>query len=58
MAYWNISIDGTFSWFYAAAILKSLKDIWENEPPNWQDTDPCGSNWEGIGCTNSRVTSM
>ncbi|KAK9213694.1 hypothetical protein WN944_005679 [Citrus x changshan-huyou] len=40
-------------------ILKALKDdIWENEPPNWKNNDPCGDNWEGIGCTNSRVTSI
>ncbi|KAM7474431.1 hypothetical protein LguiB_021674 [Lonicera macranthoides] len=38
--------------------LLALKDIWENTPPSWVGTDPCGDRWEGIGCTNSRVTSM
>ncbi|GAV77368.1 Pkinase domain-containing protein/LRR_1 domain-containing protein [Cephalotus follicularis] len=40
------------------AVLKSLMDIWENLPPNWKGFDPCGSNWDGIGCTKSRVTSI
>ncbi|KAF3947353.1 hypothetical protein CMV_026502, partial [Castanea mollissima] len=38
--------------------LLSLKDIWQNTPPNWVGSDPCGMGWEGIGCTNSRVTSI
>ncbi|XP_075667182.1 leucine-rich repeat receptor protein kinase HPCA1-like [Castanea sativa] len=38
--------------------LLSLKDIWQNTPPNWVGSDPCGKGWEGIGCTNSRVTSI
>ncbi|KAM7474427.1 hypothetical protein LguiB_021670 [Lonicera macranthoides] len=38
--------------------LLALKDVWENTPPNWVGTDPCGDRWEGIGCTNSRVTSI
>uniref|UniRef100_A0A2N9EYY4 Protein kinase domain-containing protein n=1 Tax=Fagus sylvatica TaxID=28930 RepID=A0A2N9EYY4_FAGSY len=38
--------------------LASLKDIWQNTPPNWVGTDPCGNQWEGIGCNNSRVTSI
>ncbi|KAM7474428.1 hypothetical protein LguiB_021671 [Lonicera macranthoides] len=38
--------------------LSALKDIWENTPPNWVGMDPCGDRWEGIGCTNSRVTSI
>ncbi|KAM7470166.1 hypothetical protein LguiA_008349 [Lonicera macranthoides] len=40
------------------AYLLALKDIWENTPPSWVGTDPCGDRWEGIGCTNSRVTSI
>lgn len=36
--------------------LKSLE--WENIPPNWKGSDPCGTNWDGIDCTNSRVTSI
>ncbi|KAI3448395.1 hypothetical protein Pfo_005060 [Paulownia fortunei] len=38
--------------------LKSLKDIWNNVPPNWVGDDPCGSDWDGIGCTNNRVVSI
>ncbi|KAL8554992.1 hypothetical protein ACS0TY_002976 [Phlomoides rotata] len=38
--------------------LKSVADKWGNEPPNWVGKDPCGSNWEGISCTNDRVTSI
>ncbi|KAK7855922.1 putative leucine-rich repeat receptor-like protein kinase [Quercus suber] len=38
--------------------LLSLKDIWQNTPPNWVGSDPCGEEWEGIECKNSRVTSI
>ncbi|XP_065634925.1 leucine-rich repeat receptor protein kinase HPCA1 isoform X4 [Quercus suber] len=38
--------------------LLSLKSIWQNTPPSWVGPDPCGKGWEGIGCTNSRVTSI
>lgn len=41
-----------------AAVLKSLKDTWEGIPPNWVGSDPCGDRWEGIDCTQSRVTSI
>ncbi|KAJ8767919.1 hypothetical protein K2173_020859 [Erythroxylum novogranatense] len=40
------------------AKLNALKDIWDNTPPNWVGIDPCGSNWVGIGCNDSRVTSI
>lgn len=38
--------------------LKALKDMWQNTPPSWKGTDPCGNRWEGIECTNSRVTTI
>ncbi|KAI9397104.1 hypothetical protein POPTR_004G231700v4 [Populus trichocarpa] len=38
--------------------LKALKDVWDNVPPTWVGADPCGSRWDGIVCTNSRVTSI
>ncbi|XP_047324280.1 leucine-rich repeat receptor protein kinase HPCA1-like [Impatiens glandulifera] len=38
--------------------LKALKDAWKNIPPSWVGTDPCGSKWDGIGCTNSRITTI
>ncbi|KAH7520884.1 hypothetical protein FEM48_Zijuj08G0193000 [Ziziphus jujuba var. spinosa] len=37
--------------------LMSLKDDWKNTPPSWTALDPC-SEWEGIECTGSRVTSI
>ncbi|KAK1386295.1 putative leucine-rich repeat receptor-like protein kinase [Heracleum sosnowskyi] len=41
-----------------STIMESIKNQWENTPPNWVDSDPCGRNWEGIVCTDSRVTSI
>ncbi|KAG5625829.1 hypothetical protein H5410_011047 [Solanum commersonii] len=38
--------------------LFSLKSSWNNLPPNWEGSDPCGSSWAGIICDNSRVTSI
>ncbi|KAJ0567733.1 putative protein kinase RLK-Pelle-LRR-VIII-1 family [Helianthus annuus] len=40
------------------AVLNALKSGWENLPPDWKGSDPCGSNWEGINCTDSRVTTL
>ncbi|KAK3031341.1 hypothetical protein RJ639_035247 [Escallonia herrerae] len=40
------------------AVLHALKSSWKNLPPNWKGSDPCGSGWEGINCTKSRVTSL
>ncbi|KAI4295233.1 hypothetical protein L6164_035300 [Bauhinia variegata] len=42
-----------------AAVLRSLKDIWQNTPPSWDKSDdPCGAPWEGVTCNKSRVTSL
>ncbi|PWA90732.1 leucine-rich repeat protein kinase family protein [Artemisia annua] len=42
----------------AATYLRALKDGWQNTPPNWDDnSDPC-SGWDGIRCTNSRITAI
>ncbi|KAK1567558.1 hypothetical protein Q3G72_013507 [Acer saccharum] len=42
-----------------AASLTSLKDIIKDGlPPNWQGSDPCGDQWEGIECSRSRVTTI
>ncbi|XP_017437263.2 leucine-rich repeat receptor protein kinase HPCA1 isoform X2 [Vigna angularis] len=30
---------------------------WDNIPPNWVGSNPCGG-WDGIECTNSRITSI
>ncbi|KAI3994079.1 hypothetical protein MKX01_012336 [Papaver californicum] len=40
------------------AVLQYLKGNWENSPPNWDSNDPCGNQWDGVGCTGSRVTSL
>ncbi|KAB1204458.1 hypothetical protein CJ030_MR8G028146 [Morella rubra] len=40
------------------AFLMSLEKSWQNPPHNWVGSDPCGSLWVGIGCNNSRVTSI
>ncbi|KAL8517875.1 hypothetical protein ACS0TY_009257 [Phlomoides rotata] len=40
------------------AVLRSLKDQWDNTPPSWDKSDdPCMA-WEGVACNNSRVTSL
>ncbi|XP_064999675.1 leucine-rich repeat receptor protein kinase HPCA1-like [Musa acuminata AAA Group] len=41
------------------AALLSLMTQWQNTPPSWGKTDdPCGTPWEGVQCSNSRVTSL
>ncbi|KAI3752355.1 hypothetical protein L2E82_24333 [Cichorium intybus] len=38
--------------------LQALMDNLENTPPNWVGSDPCLDKWDGITCTDSRVTSI
>uniref|UniRef100_A0A251UKB5 Putative leucine-rich repeat domain, L domain-like protein n=1 Tax=Helianthus annuus TaxID=4232 RepID=A0A251UKB5_HELAN len=38
--------------------LEALKDSWQNIPPNWVGSDPCGDKWDGISCNDLRVTSI
>ncbi|XP_021769122.1 probable leucine-rich repeat receptor-like protein kinase At5g49770 [Chenopodium quinoa] len=38
--------------------LRSVKNQWQNTPPNWGKGDPCGRKWEGIYCNDSRVISI
>ncbi|EPS63997.1 hypothetical protein M569_10784, partial [Genlisea aurea] len=40
------------------AALLALKSTWNNVPPNWSGSDPCGSGWDGISCINNRVVSI
>ncbi|XP_057995764.1 leucine-rich repeat receptor protein kinase HPCA1-like isoform X4 [Hevea brasiliensis] len=41
------------------AVLSALmKDSWKNKPSSWTGGDPCGDKWEGIQCSNSRITDM
>ncbi|KAF2317300.1 hypothetical protein GH714_019757 [Hevea brasiliensis] len=42
----------------AVAAVKALKGMWENTPPSWEGQDPCGDQWDGIKCINSRVNSI
>uniref|UniRef100_A0A0D9V740 non-specific serine/threonine protein kinase n=1 Tax=Leersia perrieri TaxID=77586 RepID=A0A0D9V740_9ORYZ len=38
--------------------LRALMENWQNEPQSWMgSTDPCTS-WDGISCSNGRVTEM
>ncbi|KAI3509117.1 hypothetical protein L1887_24143 [Cichorium endivia] len=39
-------------------VLNDIKSSWQKLPPNWRGSDPCGSKWDGINCTNSRVTTL
>ncbi|KAJ4795968.1 Leucine-rich repeat protein kinase family protein [Rhynchospora pubera] len=42
-----------------ASALKSLMSQWQNVPSSWkQSTDPCDAPWDGIQCTNGRVTHL
>ncbi|KAL0387279.1 UNVERIFIED_CONTAM: putative leucine-rich repeat receptor-like protein kinase, partial [Sesamum radiatum] len=38
--------------------LEALKDVWKNLPPSWDGDDPCGNDWDGISCSDDRVTSI
>ncbi|KAJ0975549.1 hypothetical protein J5N97_017514 [Dioscorea zingiberensis] len=39
--------------------LRSLMNQWQNTPPTWgQSDDPCGTPWEGVFCSNSRVVAL
>ncbi|MFS7996560.1 putative non-specific serine/threonine protein kinase [Helianthus anomalus] len=43
---------------HVVAVLNALKSSWKNLPRKWKGSDPCGRKWEGINCTNSRVTTL
>lgn len=47
-----------FSVILVVGALNAIKSSWQNVPPNWSGSDPCGSKWDGINCTNSRVTNL
>ena len=42
----------------ADTALSSLVQSWNNKPSNWVGSDPCGSNWAGIDCDDSRITEL
>ncbi|OAO91149.1 hypothetical protein AXX17_AT5G48600 [Arabidopsis thaliana] len=35
-----------------------MKNEWTRSPKGWEGSDPCGTNWVGITCTNDRVVSI
>ncbi|PRQ32072.1 putative protein kinase RLK-Pelle-LRR-VIII-1 family [Rosa chinensis] len=37
--------------------MQILMDEWNIKPPSWVSADPCDG-WEGIKCTNSRITAL
>jgi hypothetical protein len=41
----------------ADGYMQILMDEWDIKPPSWTSSDPCDG-WEGIKCTNSRITAM
>ncbi|KAF0925389.1 hypothetical protein E2562_016641 [Oryza meyeriana var. granulata] len=43
---------------HAVAALETVKSQWTNYPSSWNSGDPCGGGWDGIMCTNGRVTSL
>jgi hypothetical protein len=42
----------------AVTALSSLIQSWKNKPLNWVGSDPCGSDWDGIRCSNTRITEL
>ncbi|XP_062017590.1 leucine-rich repeat receptor protein kinase HPCA1-like isoform X1 [Rosa rugosa] len=49
-----IAAEGTVQEYNAIMILR---DEWGINPPSWVGSDPCGD-WDGITCTNSRITAL
>ncbi|GLJ34401.1 hypothetical protein SUGI_0691600 [Cryptomeria japonica] len=43
-----------------ASALYLMSLLWENTvPTNWMSgTDPCDSHWDGVACTDGRITSL
>ncbi|GLJ18839.1 hypothetical protein SUGI_0336500 [Cryptomeria japonica] len=39
-------------------MLMAVKSKWQNTPPTWEGSDPCSSQWNGLVCTASRITSL
>ncbi|XP_058075189.1 leucine-rich repeat receptor protein kinase HPCA1-like [Magnolia sinica] len=41
------------------AALRALRNVWQHTPPSWdKSNDPCDSKWEGVICTDDRVTGL
>nr|XP_051219708.1 leucine-rich repeat receptor protein kinase HPCA1-like [Lolium perenne] len=42
-----------------ASALRSLMSQWSNYPSTWTSSgDPCDGSWDGIMCSNGRITSL
>ncbi|RLN28341.1 hypothetical protein C2845_PM05G34080 [Panicum miliaceum] len=42
-----------------ASALNSLKSQWTSAPSSWSSaSDPCDGGWDGVTCSNGRVTSL
>jgi hypothetical protein len=42
----------------AVDALRGLMQQWRNYPSSWNSGDPCGGGWDGVMCSNGRVTSL
>ncbi|XXG87045.1 hypothetical protein AAC387_Pa11g1831 [Persea americana] len=54
-AFLHISFTSADTNSQDAAALASLRNMWQSTPRNWQGSDPCGSQWDGITCKNGRI---
>jgi hypothetical protein len=44
---------------FAGSALNALKSEWTNAPSSWSSaSDPCDGGWDGVMCSNGRVTSL
>ncbi|CAI9101454.1 OLC1v1038784C1 [Oldenlandia corymbosa var. corymbosa] len=43
---------------YDLTAIRSLQSLWQNTPPNWSGSDPCGAKWDGISCSNDRIVAI
>jgi hypothetical protein len=42
-----------------ASALRSVMSQWSNYPSTWTSSgDPCDGSWDGIQCSNGRITSL
>ncbi|CAA7027477.1 unnamed protein product [Microthlaspi erraticum] len=41
-----------------ASALQALKSEWTRYPESWKGSDPCGTSWVGVTCSNDRVISI
>ncbi|KAH9332019.1 hypothetical protein KI387_004127, partial [Taxus chinensis] len=39
-------------------MVMAVKSKWQNTPPTWKGSDPCSTQWHGLLCTHSIITSL